>query len=79
MKHKAINIIKYSLIIISSIIAIGYITYICINYSNMMTAVPLRMFIEYIVLIWLIFNAMVLLISKIIKKAINKRNKNDIL
>lgn len=71
--------IKYALIIISSIIAIGYIIYICTDYSNMMTAVPLSMFIEYIVLVWLIFNATVLLISKIIKKIIDKRNKNNIL
>lgn len=79
MKHKTINIIKYALIIISSIIAIGYIIYICTNYNNMLTAVPLRMFIEIIVFVWLIFNAIVLLISKIIKKVTDKRNKNNIL
>lgn len=79
MKHKTINIIKYALIIISSIIAVGYIIYICLNYNDMLTAVPLRMFIEIIVLVWLIFNAIVLLISKIIKKVTDKRNKNNIL
>lgn len=79
MKHKTINIIKYALIIISSIIAIGYIIYICLTYNDMLTAVPLRMFIEIIVFVWLIFNAIVLLISKIIKKVTDKRNKNNIL
>ena len=79
MKHKTINIIKYALIIISSIIAVGYIIYICLNYNDMLTAVPLRMFIEIVVLVWLIFNAIVLLISKIIKKVTDKRNKNNIL
>ncbi|WP_448919667.1 hypothetical protein [Eubacterium sp.] len=79
MKHKTINIIKYALIIISSIIAVGYIIYICLTYNDMLTAVPLRMFIEIAVLAWLIFNAIVLLISKIIKKGTDKRNKNNIL
>lgn len=79
MKHKTINIIKYALIIISSIIAVGYIIYICLNYNDMLTAVPLRMFIEIVVLVWLVFNAIVLLISKIIKKVTDKRNKNNIL
>lgn len=79
MKHKTINIIKYALIIISSIIAIGYIVYICLTYNDMLTAVPLRMFIEIIVFVWLVFNAIVLLISKIIKKVTDKRNKNNIL
>lgn len=71
--------IKYALIIISSIIAVGYIVYICLTYNDMLTAVPLRMFIEIIVFAWLIFNAIVLLISKIIKKVTDKRNKNNIL
>lgn len=79
MKHKTINIIKYALIIISSIIAVGYIVYICLTYNDMLTAVPLRIFIKIIVLAWLIFNAIVLLISKIIKKVTDKRNKNNIL
>lgn len=79
MKHKTINIIKYALIIISSIIAVGYIIYICLTYNDMLTAVPLRMFIEIVVLVWLVFNAIVLLISKIIKKVTDKRNKNNIL
>ena len=79
MKHKTINIIKYALIIISSIIAVWYIIYICLTYNDMLTAVPLRMFIEIIVFVWLIFNAIVLLISKIIKKVTDKRNKNNIL
>lgn len=79
MKHKTINIIKYALIIISSIIAVGYIVYICLTYNDMLIAVPLRMFIEIIVLVWLVFNAIVLLISKIIKKVTDKRNKNNIL
>lgn len=65
--------IKYALIIISSIIAVGYIVYICLTYNDMLTAVPLRMFIEIIVLVWLVFNAIVLLISKIIKKVTDKR------
>lgn len=73
MKHKTINIIKYALIIISSIIAVGYIIYICLTYNDMLTALPLRMFIEIIVLVWLVFNAIVLLISKIIKKVTDKR------
>ena len=73
MKHKTINIIKYALIIISSIIAVGYIIYICLTYNDMLTAVPLKMFIEIVVLTWLIFNAIVLLISKIIKKVTDKR------
>lgn len=64
--------IKYALIIISSIIAVGYIVYICLTYNDMLTAVPLRMFIEIIVLVWLVFNAIVLLISKIIKKVTDK-------
>ena len=79
MKHKTINIIKYALIIISSIIAVGYIIYICLTYNDMLTAVPLRMFIEIVVLVWLVFNAIVLLISKIIKKVTDKHNKNNIL
>lgn len=66
--------IKYALIIISSIIAAGYIIYICLTYNDMLTAVPLRMFIEIIVFVWLVFNAIVLLISKIIKKVTDKRN-----
>lgn len=65
--------IKYALIIISSIIAVGYIIYICLTYNDMLTALPLRMFIEIIVLVWLVFNAIVLLISKIIKKVTDKR------
>ncbi len=65
--------IKYALIIISSIIAVGYIVYICLTYNDILTAVPLRMFIEIIVLVWLVFNAIVLLISKIIKKVTDKR------
>lgn len=65
--------IKYALIIISSIIAFGYIVYICLTYNDMLTAVPLRMFIEIIVFVWLVFNAIVLLISKIIKKVTDKR------
>ena len=65
--------IKYALIIISSIIAVGYIVYICLTYNDMLTALPLRMFIEIIVLVWLVFNAIVLLISKIIKKVTDKR------
>ena len=64
--------IKYALIIISSIIAVGYIVYICLTYNDMLTALPLRMFIEIIVLVWLVFNAIVLLISKIIKKVTDK-------
>lgn len=67
MKHKIINITKYTLIIISSIIAVGYIVYICLTYNDMLTAVPLRMFIEIIVFAWLVFNAIVLLISHVIK------------
>ena len=59
--------IKYALIIISSIIAVGYIVYICLNYNDMLTAVPLRMFIEIIVFVWLVFNAIVFLISHVIK------------
>ena len=59
--------IKYALIIISSIIAVGYIVYICLNYNDMLTAVPLRMFIEIIVFVWLVFNAIILLISHVIK------------
>lgn len=65
--------IKYALIIISSIIAVGYIVYICLTYNDTLTAVPLRMFIEIIVFVWLVFNAIVLLISKIIKKVTDKR------
>ena len=64
--------IKYALIIISSIIAVGYIVYICLTYNDMLTALPLRMFIEIRVLVWLVFNAIVLLISKIIKKVTDK-------
>lgn len=71
--QKIIKTIKYALIIISSIIAIGYIVYICLTYNDMLTAVPLRMFIEIIVFVWLVFNAIVLLISKIIKKVTDKR------
>lgn len=59
--------VKYSLIIISSIIAVGYIVYICLTYNDMLTALPLRMHIEIIVFIWLVFNAIVLLISHVIK------------
>lgn len=59
--------VKYSLIIISSIIAVGYIIYICLTYNDMLTALPLRMFIEIIVFVWLVFNAIVLLISHVIK------------
>ena len=65
--------VKYALIIISSIIAAGYIIYICLTYNDMLTAVPLRMFIEIIVFAWLVFNAIVLLINKIIKKITDKR------
>ncbi|SJZ36909.1 hypothetical protein [Eubacterium coprostanoligenes] len=65
--QKIIKAIKYALIIISSIIAVGYIVYICLAYNDMLTALPLRMHIEIIVFIWLIFNAIVLLISHIIK------------
>ncbi|MCI6361590.1 MAG: hypothetical protein MR773_07055 [Eubacterium coprostanoligenes] len=65
--QKIIKAIKYALIIISSIIAVGYIVYICLTYNDMLTALPLRMHIEIIVFIWLIFNAIVLLISHIIK------------
>lgn len=71
--QKIIKAIKYALIIISSIIAVGYIVYICLPYNDMLTAVPLRMFIEIIVFVWLVFNAIVLLISKIIKKVTDKR------
>lgn len=71
--QKIIKAIKYALIIISSIIAVGYIVYICLTYNDMLTAVPLRMFIEIIVFVWLFFNAIVLLISKIIKKVTDKR------
>ncbi len=59
--------VKYSLIIISSIIAVGYIVYICLTYNDMLTALPLRMIIEIIVFVWLVFNAIVLLISHVIK------------
>lgn len=65
--QKIIKAVKYSLIIISSIIAVGYIIYICLTYNDMLTAVPLRMFIEIIVFVWLVFNAIVLLISHVIK------------
>ena len=65
--QKIIKAVKYSLIIISSIISVGYIFYICLTYNDMLTAVPLRMFIEIIVFIWLVFNAIVLLISHVIK------------
>lgn len=65
--QKIIKAVKYSLIIISSIIAVGYIIYICLTYNDMLTAVPLRMFIEIIVFAWLVFNAIVLLISHVIK------------
>lgn len=65
--QKIIKAIKYALIIISSIIAVGYIVYICLTYNDMLTALPLRMFIEIIVFVWLVFNAIVLLISHVIK------------
>ena len=65
--QKIIKAIKYALIIISSIISVGYIVYICLTYNDMLTALPLRMFIEIIVFVWLVFNAAVLLISHIIK------------
>lgn len=65
--QKIIKAIKYALIIISSIIAVGYIVYICLTYNDMLTAVPLRMHIEIIVFIWLVFNAIILLISHVIK------------
>ncbi|WP_294952818.1 hypothetical protein [uncultured Eubacterium sp.] len=65
MKSK---IIIGSLTVTSSIIAAIYIAYICLTYNDMLTAVPLRMFIEIAVIGWIIFNAMVLLISHIIKK-----------
>ena len=65
--QKIIKAIKYALIIISSIIAVGYIIYICLTYNDMLTALPLRMFIEIVVLDWLVFNAIVLLISHVIK------------
>lgn len=65
--QKIIKAIKYALIIISSIIAVGYIVYICLTYNDMLTALPLRMHIEIIVFIWLVFNAIVLLISHVIK------------
>ena len=71
--QKIIKAIKYALIIISSIIAVVYIVYICLTYNDMLTAVPLRMFIEIIVFVWLVFNAIVLLISKIIKEVTDKR------
>lgn len=65
MKSK---IIIGSLTVTSSIIAVVYIAYICLTYNDMLTTVPLRMFIEIAVIGWIIFNAMVLLISHIIKK-----------
>ena len=65
--QKIIKAIKYALIIISSIIAVGYIIYICLTYNDMLTALPLRMHIEIIAFIWLVFNAIVLLISHVIK------------
>lgn len=65
--QKIIKAIKYALIIISSIISVGYIVYICLTYNDMLTALPLRMHIEIIVFIWLVFNAIVLLISHVIK------------
>ena len=65
MKSK---IIIGSLTATSNIIAVVYIAYICLTYNDMLTAVPLRMFIEIAVIGWIIFNAMVLLISHIIKK-----------
>ena len=64
--QKIIKAIKYALIIISSIIAVGYIVYICLTYNDMLTALPLRMHIEIIVFVWLVFNAIVLLISHVI-------------
>lgn len=64
MKNK---IIIGSLTVTSSIIAVVYIAYICLTYNDMLTAVPLRMFIEIAVIGWIFFNAMVLLISHIIK------------
>ena len=65
--QKIIKAVKYALIIISSIIAVGYIIYICLTYNDMLTALPLRMHIEIIVFVWLVFNAIVLLISHVIK------------
>lgn len=65
--QKIIKAIKYALIIISSIIAVGYIVYICLTYNDMLTALPLRMHIEIIVFVWLVFNAIVFLISHVIK------------
>ena len=65
--QKIIKAIKYALIIISSIIAVGYIVYICLTYNDMLTALPLRMHIEIIVFGWLVFSAIVLLISHVIK------------
>ena len=65
--QKIIKAIKYALIIISSIIAVGYIVYICLTYNDILTALPLRMHIEIIVFVWLVFNAIVLLISHVIK------------
>lgn len=65
--QKIIKAIKYALIIISSIISVGYIVYICLTYNDMLTALPLRMHIEIIVFVWLVFNAIVLLISHVIK------------
>lgn len=65
--QKIIKAIKYALIIISSIISVGYIVYICLTYNDMLTALPLRMHIEIIVFAWLVFNAIVLLISHVIK------------
>lgn len=65
--QKIIKAAKYSLIIISSIISVGYIVYICLTYNDMLTALPLRMHIEIIVFVWLVFNAIVLLISHVIK------------
>ncbi|MDD7358002.1 MAG: hypothetical protein PUG88_03995 [Eubacterium coprostanoligenes] len=65
--QKIIKAVKYALIIISSIIAVGYIVYICLTYNDMLTALPLRMHIEIIFFVWLVFNAIVLLISHVIK------------
>ncbi len=69
--------IKYALIIISSIIAVGYIVYICLTYNDMLTAVPLRIFIEISVFAWTIFNSAVLLISKLIKECSKVKKSNS--
>lgn len=69
--------IKYALIIISSIITVGYIVYICLTYNDMLTAVPLRIFIEIAVFAWTIFNSAVLLISKLIKECSKVKKSNS--